>query len=415
MAFSAEDYLMHHGIKGQKWGVRRFQNPDGSLTPAGVKRYGTVENYERAREARREKIASAGRTAASIAKKSASTIGSAAKKSASTIGSAAKKTAITAAEISGARHGAYEKARHGENKKSKNASDDKREKAKKIAKGVAIGAGIGLAAYGAYKISKLGTPDKGFASDIDDLIKNNNRAIDDLDFRMRTASVQERKSLEEMRSSILDANKRLYEHRNEQLVNFAAKGTKSAQDIGRKSFDKYSPELQAKAREKMSHVTRFAATHDASLTPTDMLRSEKNIAKYSTNIDLARSKKNNGIPAKAITRTASFNETQAAKVERLKGLTKSGKNRAETQKKLNDAILGSSKSSSTSSHRDDPFESARAFSKQVDDIASQVFSKNQASLSEYRKSKSSNRGRSAVSSMKLSNMTVDDLKKLDLW
>lgn len=33
------DYLAHFGILGQKWGVRRFQNKDGSLTSAGQERY----------------------------------------------------------------------------------------------------------------------------------------------------------------------------------------------------------------------------------------------------------------------------------------------------------------------------------------------------------------------------------------
>ena len=31
--------LYHHGIKGQRWGIRRFQKKDGSLTPEGKKRY----------------------------------------------------------------------------------------------------------------------------------------------------------------------------------------------------------------------------------------------------------------------------------------------------------------------------------------------------------------------------------------
>jgi hypothetical protein len=45
-------YLCHHGVQGQKWGVRRYQNKDGSLTTAGKKRYGA--SFEEAQKGRFE-------------------------------------------------------------------------------------------------------------------------------------------------------------------------------------------------------------------------------------------------------------------------------------------------------------------------------------------------------------------------
>lgn len=40
-------YLCHHGIKGMKWGVRRYQNKDGSYTAAGKKRRQSYEDRVR--------------------------------------------------------------------------------------------------------------------------------------------------------------------------------------------------------------------------------------------------------------------------------------------------------------------------------------------------------------------------------
>ena len=44
------NYIEHHGILGMKWGVRRYQNKDGSLTSAGKKRYSAKERQQIVRD-----------------------------------------------------------------------------------------------------------------------------------------------------------------------------------------------------------------------------------------------------------------------------------------------------------------------------------------------------------------------------
>lgn len=68
-----ETYLAHHGILGMKWGIRRYQNKDGSLTTAGKRRYADTEDMYRSES--KKSAAKAGANVAKAAVVGGATIG----------------------------------------------------------------------------------------------------------------------------------------------------------------------------------------------------------------------------------------------------------------------------------------------------------------------------------------------------
>lgn len=146
-------YLQHHGVKGMKWGRRRYQNKDGSLTPAGKKRYITIGEAKRnatraAEKARKESV--------SRDRERLSGVGSFAKANRNAL--AAKRKAYNDSIAADKAHNRQLRAEREQAKKTEKENRTPEEIAARRKKAIKVGAavaGTALAAYGAYKVSKI--------------------------------------------------------------------------------------------------------------------------------------------------------------------------------------------------------------------------------------------------------------------
>lgn len=107
--YESSNELYHHGIKGMKWGRRRFQNSDGSLTAAGRKRYTDDVSEKKAayKQAKKDYNKSEEGQAAKAARKEKAI-------KAAKVGAAVAGTALAA-------YGAYKVAQYVQNQRSQSA------------------------------------------------------------------------------------------------------------------------------------------------------------------------------------------------------------------------------------------------------------------------------------------------------
>ena len=152
--YSAGD-LYHFGIKGQKWGIRRFQNPDGTLTPEGKARYGTSENFENAM-AYKEAKKFVRNNVASTAFNTAIVAASKGRMGKAGLAISAASTAIGAANLKDKRDKYKESLKRDMNRDLDKEESDARKKRLKTA-AIATGsvAATALAVYGGVKLSQI--------------------------------------------------------------------------------------------------------------------------------------------------------------------------------------------------------------------------------------------------------------------
>lgn len=214
--YNHTDELYHHGIKGMKWGRRRWQTKDGSLTPAGRQRYSDVDAKRAAMKTAKKEYNKSFNKAYNRSIAAYSPIKKHREANDARWVDAANKAKV------------YDKAKkeYKEAKKQEKANRTPEEKAARRKKALKVGAavvGTALAAYGAKKLSDA-AKDKAFKVAWD----RGNKATDKFMMKWNAENVYPAlRGDKQNLTKILDMSENLNTHLGNKDIDYAKRHSKN--------------------------------------------------------------------------------------------------------------------------------------------------------------------------------------------
>lgn len=357
MGYYDEAILAHHGILGQKWGVRRFESANGHLTAAGKKRYGDGPVRKAAQSLKDDRARRAKEEAQSAH-------ASYNKKVAKIDEEAAKKKETLRKNYEGYLNAMDRKAEDRQKK-----ADDYREgktgltdKQKKMIIAGAAVAGTALAAYGGYKLSQL-----------------NKQATEGLSNKYE--SVAKKAFFDKNELSATAQKFRMQSEFAKQNTDISKPGYKSAYEIAKDS-SKYFDSQSKMMGEVAQGLRNKSQNKDFSVKEkVDYLKDQKNGSKVDVKKELDKAINSYNISKSAQTTSANKTASEASKL--AKSVIAEGPKSFSSRQSSPISTINAGKSvvnNTTKIHGQTKFSQA---AKANDDLVSDLLKKNAAALAGF--------------------------------